>query len=222
MTNAIVESNLLRLKEEIAHFKPRIVAVTKYYTAEAIVDAYNAGLRDFGEARANDAISKIVSLPESIRRESQFHFIGHLQSNKVKKVVKYFDYIQSVDSLHIAETISKHAIEYGKVQKILLQINISEEPQKYGFGIDEVEAVFEKLLELKGIEIQGIMCMAPLNADENTLGLIFSKAKVLKERLNSEYSVNMTELSMGMSDDFRVALEYGATMIRIGRLLFNK
>lgn len=222
MTNTIVEINLLRLKEEIAHYNPRIVAVTKYYTADAIVQAYNAGLRDFGEARANDAISKIISLPDDMRRESKFHFIGHLQSNKAKKVVQYFDYVQSVDSLHIAKVISDYAIELNKIQNILLQVNISEEPQKFGFKIDELKEEMDELLNLKGIKISGIMCMAPLDADNDTLNSVFSKARELKDELNSKYQIDMTELSMGMSDDYKIALENGATIIRLGRLLFNK
>lgn len=222
MTNAIVEINLLRLKEEVAHYNPRIVAVTKYYTADAIIQAYKAGLRDFGEARANDAIEKIASLPDEMRKESYFHFIGHLQSNKAKKVVQCFDYIQSVDSLHIAKIISDYAIELGKIQKILLQVNISEEPQKYGFKTYELKNEIGDLIELDGIEIVGIMCMAPLDANEDTLNLIFAKARELKDELNLKYQLGMTELSMGMSDDYKIALRNGATMIRIGRLLFNK
>jgi len=222
MTNTIVEINLLRLREEIAHYNPRIIAVTKYFTADAIIDAYNAGLRDFGEARANDAVLKIASLPDEIIRESNFHFIGHLQSNKAKKVVKHFDYIQSVDSLHIAKIISEQAIEYGKVQNIFVQVNISKEPQKYGFLVEDLEKEMNELLKLKGINIVGLMCMAPINADKGILNKVFSEAKSIKDKLNAKYSIHMTELSMGMSDDYKIALENGATMIRIGRLLFNK
>ena len=99
MTVGSVKDNLLRVKQTIVPYKPNIIAVTKYYGLDAILEAYDAGLRDFGESRANDAIKKIEELPEEIRNNSKFHFIGHLQTNKVDKVVKYFDYIQSVDSL---------------------------------------------------------------------------------------------------------------------------
>ena len=199
MTNHVVENNLLRLKQEIVPYTPQIIAVTKYYDKSAIMDAFSAGLRDFGESRANDAIKKIESLPEEIRKESQFHFIGHLQTNKVEKVVKYFDYIQSVDSMHLAVAISESAKKLDKIQKILIQVNISEEIQK----------------------IEGLMCMAPLGADEAKLNEVFSTARNLLQELNEKYYLGLTELSMGMSDDYKSAVTNGATMIRIGRLLFN-
>jgi pyridoxal phosphate enzyme (YggS family) len=221
MTNRVVGANLLRLKKEIAPYTPRIIAVTKYYDANAIIDAYDAGLRDFGESRANDAIKKIESLPEKIRKESFFHFIGHLQTNKVDKVVKYFDYIQSVDSYHLANAISESAEKFGKVQKVLIQVNISGEVQKFGFDVEKLKNCICELKQLPNLDIIGLMCMAPFEADENVLNSVFSKAKNLKDELNKVYGMNLTELSMGMSDDYGCAVENGATMIRIGRLLFN-
>ncbi|MCD8377373.1 MAG: YggS family pyridoxal phosphate-dependent enzyme [Candidatus Gastranaerophilales bacterium] len=222
MTKGIVETNLLRLKQEIAPYKPRIIAVTKYYDINAILDAYNAGLRDFGESRANDAIGKITSLPEEIRRNSRFHFIGHLQTNKVDKVVRYFDYIQSADSSHLLRAISESAIKYRKEQKILLQVNISGEVQKFGFEERELFNLIPDIKSLNGISIEGLMCMAPLGADESTLIKIFSKAEMLLKNINNEYGLNLNELSMGMSDDYKCAVKCGATMIRIGRLLFSQ
>ena len=221
MSHGVVETNLLRLKKEIVPYTPRIIAVTKYYDVNAIIEAYGAGLRDFGESRANDAIKKIESLPLDIRRESRFHFIGHLQTNKVNKVVRYFDYIQSVDSIHLAEEISENAKKIGKVQNILLQVNISGEVQKFGFEEKELKGCICELKELRGLKIDGLMCMAPLGADDTLLDEVFSKARILKEELNQEYGTELTELSMGMSDDYGRAVINGATMIRVGRLLFN-
>ena len=221
MTNRVVETNLLRLKEEIVPYTPRIIAVTKYYDVNAILDAYNAGLRDFGESRANDAISKIETLPEKIRKESFFHFIGHLQTNKVDKVVRNFDYIQSVDSLRLAKAISESADKLNKVQKILIQVNISREIQKFGFDEDELRNCIYELKGLVGISIEGLMCMAPLGADDDELDRVFSKARELLIELNEDYGLNLKELSMGMSDDYKRAIANGATMIRVGRLLFN-
>ena len=105
MTNNIVETNLLRLKQEIVPYTPSIIAVTKYYDRNAILDAYDAGLRDFGESRVNDAVEKIESLSEEIKKESNFHFIGHVQTNKAEKVVKYFDYIQSMNTFRLAKIV---------------------------------------------------------------------------------------------------------------------
>ena len=221
MTNHVVEGNLLRLKQEIVPYTPRIVAVTKYYDTEAILDAYKAGLRDFGESRANDAIKKIEELPDEIRKESNFHFIGHLQTNKVDKVVKYFDYIQSVDSIHLARAISDSAIKHDKIQKILLQVNISEEIQKYGFEQKSLKVSFKEICKLENLKIEGLMCMAPFGANDTELDRIFSRAKNLLEELNKDNRMEMQELSMGMSDDYKRAVVNGATIIRVGRLLFN-
>ena len=221
MTNGTVRGNLLRLKEEIVPYTPRIVAVTKYYDVSAILEAYDAGLRDFGESRANDAISKIELLAQDIRRESVFHFIGHLQTNKVARVVKYFDYIQSVDSLKLAKAISENANAIGKVQKVLLQVNISGEVQKFGFSKSQLLECMEELKSLNGLDINGLMCMAPLGASDDELDKVFSTAKSFLGELNKKYEMDMKELSMGMSDDYRRAVVNGATMIRLGRLLFN-
>ena len=217
----VVERNLIQIEKEIVPCKPRIIAVTKYYDVSAIEDAYGAGLRDFGESRINDAIKKIELLSEEIRENSTFHFIGHLQTNKVDKVVKYFDCIQSVDSLHLAEAVSKSAEKQDKTQKILLQANISGEVQKFGFEEKELIDEFGKIRDLQNIEIEGLMCMAPLGAVESVLNDVFSRARQLRDRLNEEFDMKMTELSMGMSDDYMYAVRNGATMIRIGRLLFN-
>ena len=221
MANHVVETNLLRLKKEIVPYTPRIIAVTKYYDESAIIEAFEAGLRDFGESRAMDAIKKIETLPNKVREESNFHFIGHLQTNKVDKVVKHFDYIQSVDSLKLAKAISETAIEIGKIQDILLEVNISKEVQKFGFDEEELKNCIYELKTLGGIKINGLMCMAPFGANDTELDRVFSRAKELETELNQEYGLEMNELSMGMSDDYRRAVANGATMIRIGRLLFN-
>ena len=217
----VIEKNLIQIRKTIVPYKPKIVAVTKYYDVSAIEEAYKVGLRDFGEARINDAIKKIDSLNEEIRENSNFHFIGHLQTNKVDKVVKYFDCIQSVDSLHLAEAVSKSAQKQGKTQKILLQVNISGEVQKFGFEESELDKQMEELKNLQGIKMEGLMCMAPLGASDEELDNVFSKAKAVLGNLNKKYELKMNELSMGMSDDYKRAVVNGATMIRIGRLLFN-
>lgn len=221
MTVDSVGENLLRVKKTIEPYTPNIIAVTKYYGLEAITDAYGAGLRDFGESRANDAIQKIENLPDEIRKNSKFHFIGHLQTNKVDRVVKHFDYIQSVDSMKVASAISESAGRINKVQKVLLQINISGEVQKFGFSERELYDNFEELLKLPNLKIDGFMCMAPLGASEEELDKVFKKAGQIKSELNKKYSLDLKELSMGMSDDYERAVANGATMIRLGRILFK-
>ncbi len=217
----IVRKNLLQIQEEIAPCKPNIIAVTKYFDEKAIICAYEAGLRDFAEARVNDAIPKIEALPEEVRKNSTFHFIGHLQTNKVAKVIKYFDFIHSVDSLHLAQKISQEALKTGKVQKIFLEVNFANEEQKFGFSKDGLKREFKELIKLPNLSIQGLMSMSPLGAEENFLFNLFSEVKRVQEDLEKQYGLQMPDTSMGMSQDYLVAVKCGATKLRIGRKLFT-
>lgn len=216
-----VKRNLLQIQEDVAPYKPNIIAVTKYFDENAIVDAYNAGLRNFAESRVIEAIEKIERLPLEIRKNSTFHFIGHLQTNKVKKVIKYFDYIHSVDSLKLAENISDEAQKVGKIQKILLQINNANEEQKFGFSKEEVFEIFPSIQNLPSINVVGVMNIAPLGLSEDELGNLFEEISQIKTQLETKYNCNLKEISMGMSQDYKVAVRHGATMVRIGRKLFK-
>ena len=216
-----IKLNLLEIQKQIAPCKPKIIGVTKYFGLDAMIRGYGAGLRDFGESRVTDAIKKIEALPDEIRKNSKFHFIGHLQTNKVGKAVKYFDYIQSVDSLKLAEAISEVASNLGKREKILLQINVSGEIQKFGYESEQLKIDMAEILNLKSVEVIGLMCMAPLGAAEAELRKIFHQLRKLRDDLEKQYNVKLPELSMGMSDDYLIALQEGATMIRLGRKLFK-
>lgn len=216
-----VKRNLLQIQEDIAPYKPNIIAVTKYFDENAIIDAYNAGLRDFAESRVIDAIEKIQKLTCEIRNNSKFHFIGHLQTNKVKKAVKFFDYIHSVDSLKLAKVISDEAQNIGKVQKILLQVNNANEEQKFGFSKKEVFEVFALISELPSIEVAGLMNMAPLGASDDELDSLFAEVAQIKSNLEKDFNCELKEISMGMSQDYKIAVRHGATMVRIGRKLFK-
>lgn len=215
-----VRANLLQIQEDIAPYKPNIIAVTKYFDENAMIEAYDAGLRDFAESRANEAVEKINNLPTDVRNNSRFHFIGHLQTNKVKKVVPNFDYIHSVDSLKLAKAISDEAKAIGKVQKILLQVNNANEEQKFGFSKDEIFEEFPKIKALPSIEVTGIMNMAPLGASEEELNKLFGDVFNIKKELEKEFNCELKELSMGMSQDYKIAVKNGSTMLRIGRKLF--
>ncbi len=217
-----VKNNLLQIQEDIAPYKPNIIAVTKYFDESAIIEAYNAGLRDFAESRVIEAIAKINNLPEEIRNNSKFHFIGHLQTNKVKKAVGTFDYIHSVDSFKLAKTISDDAHSIGKIQNILLQVNNANEEQKFGFSTKEIFEVFISIKELPNIKIAGLMNMAPLGASEDELNRLFEEVFQIKQKLEKEFNYPLKELSMGMSQDYKIAVKHGATMLRIGRKLFIK
>ena len=219
--SGLVEHNLLEIRRKIAPCKPRIIGVTKYFGLSAIVKGYEAGLRNFGESRALDAVSKIEALPKSVREGSEFHFIGHLQTNKAEKVVEYFDYIHSVDSLKLAKVISNAACRLNKKEKVLLQVNNAKEEQKFGYDKNLLKSEFADLLNLEGIKIVGLMNMAPLGAEENELRFLFRELRELRDELELEFGIELKELSMGMSNDYHIAVEEGATMIRIGRKLFN-
>lgn len=217
-----VRQNLLQIQEDIAPYTPNIIAVTKYFDESAIIDAYNAGLRNFAESRVIEAIEKINNLPAEVKDNSKFHFIGHLQTNKVKKVIGHFDYIHSVDSYKLAKVISDEAGIAEKTQKILLQVNNANEEQKFGLSKDEVFEVFHSISELPNIEICGLMNMAPLGATDEELNYLFEDILQIKLKLEKEFNCELKELSMGMSQDYKIAVKHGATMLRIGRKLFKK
>ena len=216
-----ISRNLLQIQEEIAPSKPRIIAVTKYFDGEAIIQAYNAGLRDFGESRVIEASEKIQNLPQEVRENSTFHLIGHLQSNKVKHAVKVFDYIHSVDSVKLAQSISQHSSEIGKVQKVLIQVKNANEEQKFGFSEDEVFEAFDQIRQFEALEIVGIMNMAPFGADEEELAKLFSEIVEIRNKQEKKFNCELKEISMGMSQDYKIAAEQGSTMLRVGRKLFK-
>ncbi|MDR1327379.1 MAG: YggS family pyridoxal phosphate-dependent enzyme [Heliobacteriaceae bacterium] len=212
----VIKRNLEKVKEDIAHYQPNIIAVTKYFDESAITEAYHAGLRDFGESRVIEAAEKINRLEKQVREDSKFHLIGHLQSNKVKKAVSTFDLIQSADSVKLARLISEEAQKIGKVQDILLQLNNSGEEQKFGFSKEELLEALPEIQRLPGVSVKGIMTMAPLGAGEAELERLFAQAVQVKE------ICNLQEISMGMSQDYKTAARMGSTMLRIGRKLFEQ
>ncbi len=216
-----LSQNLKQIQSDIKGTNAKIIAVTKYFDETKIIQAYNVGVRDFAESKVQDALNKLKKLPEEIVKSSTWHFIGHLQANKVKKVVGKFDYIHSVDSLKLAKEISKKALELGITQKVLIQVNNADEETKFGFNKQEIKERFKELLELKSLEIVGIMNMAPLTNDTNLLHLLFKDIKELRFQLQTEFNCYLPELSMGMSSDYKIAVEEGSTMIRIGRKLFK-
>lgn len=216
-----VKKNLLQIQEEIAPYRPNIIAVTKYFDENAIIEAYNAGLRDFAESRVIEASEKINNLPSEIKENSRFHFIGHLQTNKVKKAIEIFDFIHSVDSVKLAEKISEEAGKIGKVQKVLIQINNADEEQKFGFSKEEVFENFGLIINLKNLEVAGVMNMAPLGAADEELTKLFSEIVEIRNNLENRFNCKLKDISMGMSQDYKIAAREGSTMLRIGRKLFK-
>ncbi len=214
-TKGTIQTNLGRILKIVDGRNVRIIAVTKYYDEQCIKNTYSVGLRDFGESRALEAVEKINKLDDEIRRNSTYHFIGHLQTNKVKHVVGFFEYIHSVDSLKLAQEIAKCAAEKNIVQKILVQVNNANEQSKFGIAPSQLDNLIDEIRRLDCLELVGLMNIAPNIEDEKELGRLFSQMSELKDRYN------LAELSMGMSHDFKIALDEGATMIRLGRILFE-
>ena len=210
-----IKQQLEFILEDIKNYDPRIIAVTKYYNEEKMIEAFKVGLRDFGESRALEALEKINKIDDTTRKESIYHFIGHLQTNKVKHVVGNFEFIHSVDSLNLAKCIDEVAKQKGIKQKILIQVNNADEPQKFGIEKSQLENLIEEVSKMKSLELVGLMNIAPLTDDYKKLQRLFLEMR----KLTDEFQLK--ELSMGMSHDYKIALECGSTMIRLGRILFN-
>jgi len=216
-----IQENLDKIRKYTYKTGTRIIAVTKYVGYDKVIEAYDAGIRDFGENKVQDAIKKISSLPEEIQKSTTWHLVGHLQTNKVKGAVEYFDIIHSVDSIKLANVISNTAKSSGKTQKILIQVNVAEEVTKYGFTVEDIKEVFPKIAKLDSINIVGLMTIAPNSEDREFLRKIFKELRLLRDFFERKYGCNLPELSMGMSNDYEIAVEEGSTMIRIGHLLFK-
>ena len=216
-----VLKNLETIREKIDTNTVRIIAVTKYVDTNSIIQAYEAGLRNFAESKIQDSTRKRSELPETIEKLSIWHFIGHLQKNKVKKVVGNFEYIHSLDSLELAQLISQEAALQNIHQKVLIQVNISNEVTKHGFDAKNIKEVLPEILKLNSLNVVGLMTMAPYTEDAKELHQLFSQLRELRDELQETNKTILPELSMGMSNDFEIAANEGATMIRLGRILFE-
>ena len=193
-----------------------IVAVTKTHGPEAVVAAWEAGLLDVGENRVQEALPKM----DAVRAPVRWHLIGHLQRNKVKALPR-FALLQSMDSLRLAEAVHRLGCEQGGRRfDVLAEVNVSGEASKGGFALGSLEAEAARLAELQWIRVRGVMTMAPLGADERVLRTVFAGARRAREILATA-GHPATELSMGMSNDYEIAVEEGATYVRLGTVLFG-
>ena len=192
-----------------------IVAVTKTYGPEAPQAAWDAGLRDVGENKVQEALAKIPMVDAPLR----WHLIGHLQRNKVKQVDP-FHLVHSMDSPRLADALAKHGAARGSPVEVLLQVNVSGEETKGGYQPSMIEQEAGRLAGVDGLVVRGVMTMAPFDADPSTLRSVFQGARRCAEVLRSA-GLPATELSMGMSGDYEVAVEEGATMVRLGTVLFG-
>ncbi len=195
-----------------------VVAVTKTVGVPEIAAALSVGLNDFGENRAQEFVGKQALFPTA-----RWHFIGTLQTNKVKQVVGRAHLIHSIDSRHLLQAVDGHAREIDVVQPVLLQVNVSGEASKHGMTYDEAEECVEAAYGLPGVEIRGLMTIAPLSRPASVRWVLCECASWLG-RLQSLHcrGVDLSELSMGMTNDFAVAIEEGATIVRVGRAIFGR
>ena len=188
----------------------RVVAISKTFPATAIREAAAAGFREIGENRVQEAAEK---LPELSDLDVTWHLVGHLQTNKVKAALQLFDVIQSVDSLHLAQAISSQA---QKPVPVLLEVNVAAEASKYGFTPEELPLQAEAIAKLPNLEVRGLMTVAPQTEDPESVRWVFRRLRELRD------SLGLLELSMGMTDDYPVAIAEGATLLRIGRAIFGE
>lgn len=196
----------------------KLIAVSKNNPVSAILEAHIAGAVFFGENKAQELREK----SEIIKQNVIWHFIGHLQTNKVKYVAGCAGVIHSVESEKLAEAIDKRAEAEGIVQKFLIEVNTAEEESKFGITkFEDLKKLADYCNNLQNIQLAGLMTMAPYTDDENVIRNCFGKAREWKDRLNDE-GYSLTELSMGMSNDFEIAIKEGSTMVRIGSLIFGE
>lgn len=195
------------------------VAVSKTKPVDDIEKIYNLGHKEFGENKVQELLEKYNKLPKDIK----WHMIGHLQTNKIKKVIPIISLIHSVDSLKLLKKINNEAIKINKVISCLLQINISNENNKYGFSIDQIREIFnnETLKDFKFIRIKGLMGMASFTENKNQIRIEFNNLKKIFDELKIKYP-ELKIISMGMSGDYKIAIEEGSNMIRIGSKIFGK
>lgn len=200
----------------------KLVAVTKTATIEQIKEAISAGVKIIGENKVQEAKEKYQVLSADIA-DIGWHLVGHLQTNKVKYAIEIFDLIHSVDSIKLAEEIDKRSLQFGMVTNILVEVNVSGEETKYGIRPEEVEPFLKEISEFSRIKVRGLMTIAPIAEDKEEVRPYFRKLKELSEKIENKNieNVKMDYLSMGMTDDFEVAIEEGANMVRIGRGIFG-
>jgi PLP dependent protein len=224
--NSIAE-NLDRVREQIGQAAAKagraaddieLVAITKTHPAEKVREAIEAGQNLFGESRVQEARVKIPELPSSLR----WHFVGHLQKNKIRHALPLFELIHSVDSLALAQDMNRIAEEEGLHPRVLLEVNVAGEGSKFGFCPGKLREQMEELLALPRLSILGLMTIPPLAEEPEPSRKYFVQLRELRDSLQAEFRVDLTQLSMGMTQDYAVAVEEGATLVRVGTAIFGE
>jgi pyridoxal phosphate enzyme (YggS family) len=203
----------------------KIIAITKTHPPGVVREAYQLGMRDFGENRVNEGLEKQSELQDLV--DVRWHMVGHIQSRKASEVPGHFQIVHSVDRMKIARYLNRHAQQKEIRLPVLVECNVSGEQSKYGWELSDrglwerVAQELRNLFDMENLEVRGLMTMAPWVQDESIIRTTFKRLRTLREYLQDESGVNLPELSMGMTDDFEIAIEEGATMLRIGRAIFG-
>jgi pyridoxal phosphate enzyme (YggS family) len=222
-----VAENLERVRGQIATAAAKagrstsdieLVAITKTHPAEKVREAVDAGHTLFGESRVQEARAKIPELPSNLR----WHFVGHLQKNKVRHALPLFELFHGVDSLALAQEMNRIADEEGRHPGVLLEVNVAEQGSKFGFKAETLRVEMESLLALPRLSIEGLMCIPPLADEAEASRTFFVQLRDLRDSLEKEFDLKLPHLSMGMTKDFWIAVEEGATLVRVGTAIFGE
>jgi len=222
-----IKENILEIKKDIEKYsidpeKVLLLPTTKYVDANGVLEVVEAGCDTVGENRVQALMEKKEILDKNQKLDIKWHFIGNLQKNKVKYIAPFIEMIHSVNKLSLAKEIDKRAKQNNRRIKVLLEVNISKEESKEGYTLERLYEEMPELIKLENIEICGLMTMAPFTANEEEIKIVFSELKILKDKLNEEYfHGELTELSMGMTNDYKIALLEGATILRVGSKIFK-
>src|SRR5205809_5738535 len=222
-----IAENLERVREQIAGAAAKVgraageielVAIAKTHSADKVREAIEAGQTLFGESRVQEARAKIPELPSNLR----WHFVGHLQKNKIRHALPLFEMIHSVDSLALAEDINRIAEEEGLHPRVLLEVNVAGEGSKFGFHPEKLRNEMEALLALPRLSIEGLMTIPPIVEEAEASRKYFVQLRELRDALEQDFDLKLQQLSMGMTNDFAIAAEEGATLVRVGTAIFGE
>jgi hypothetical protein len=222
-----IAENLEQVRKQIADAATKsrrsaddveLVAITKTHPAEKVREAIDAGQTLFGESRVQEARAKIPDLPSTAR----WHFVGHLQKNKIRHALPLFEMFHSIDSLALALEMNRIAEEEGMHPRVLLEINVAGEGSKFGFAPDKLRQQMEELVELPRLSIEGLMCIPPIAEEAEASRQFFVQLHALRDLVEKQFNVKLPQLSMGMTNDFPIAVEEGATLVRVGTAIFGK
>jgi pyridoxal phosphate enzyme (YggS family) len=222
-----IAENLERVQEQITQAAAKagravndieLVAITKTHPTEKVREAVEAGHTVFGESRVQEARAKIPELPSKLR----WHFVGHLQKNKIRHALPLFELFHGVDSLALAQEMNRIAAEEGERPRLLLEVNVAGEGSKFGFKAETLRAEIGSLLALSRLSIEGLMCIPPIAEEAEGSRKFFVQLRELRNSLEKEFAVKLPQLSMGMTQDYWIAVEEGATLVRVGTAIFGE